>query len=700
VNWQDRNVTLIIEEDIVMKIVRLVLSILLLCITGFPTPGLRQEPKKSETKPDQADIKLKAELIQFDVVVTDRDNRPVTGLKKEDFQLFDNNKEQEITHFSYEESIARRVDEDTELPNSLPRAITNAEVKRIVAFVVDTMRMKIDGLNGTRKALLDFVDKKMAPGDLILILPTSGGSGLLQQFTSDQRLLRRAIDRLRVFSASVDTTTYLSLDRMMAGSRVRQQTVGPAISGRTFSVVDPLEQANVRATLTTLNNVIKGMGKLPGRKLAVFISEGMRLQKTDSLWAMTQTTARATRAHVVFHTVDPRGLEPLTLSASDSVGVGSAVAYETNKKLDFAESQDSLLTLALDTGGKFHRNNNDVQELFNRVIEENRGYYLVGFQPRNDKWDGKYHRVKIVVRGRPELNVSTNKGYLAATEKAPVFDDPRIARMVEAISSPLVRRDIDLRLTPFYRDDERGDPNLISLLHIDTRGLNFRQVEEKHQANFEIISFLFGANGKEVDSFSSRVSLDLRPETYRTVLDRGLVSTRVSKVKPGVYQVRVLVQEADTGLIGTANDFIEVPNLKGDRMTLSSIFLDARYDEKGQPAADVGQNETLAQRRYRAGGQFTYVFVVYNAGSDKSKQPQLEVQSSILKGGSVVFEGDPRPLQVAEGSSPPQRIVSGGVMQLGELAPGDYTFRVTVRDKLQKDGKRSKVQQMLDFSIE
>jgi VWFA-related protein len=155
---------------------------------AIPVFAVGQQDKK---KPDQGEIKLKTELVQIDVLVSDKGNKPVGGLKREDFELYDNNKPQHITNFSYEETKTSRVGDSTTEARSLPRVIGAGELKRVIAFVVDTLHIKFENVTRTRKMLSDFVDNKMQPGDLVLILPTGGGSGVLQQITSDRRLLHR-----------------------------------------------------------------------------------------------------------------------------------------------------------------------------------------------------------------------------------------------------------------------------------------------------------------------------------------------------------------------------------------------------------------------------------------------------------------------------------------------------------------------------
>src|ERR1044071_3945293 len=178
-----------------MKARRVVSTLLaaVVSVGAMLSPAWSQDQKKSE----EDAIKISAQLVQVDVLVTDKNNRPVSGLKREDFELYDNDKLQAISFCSYEESKLQRVDEDNDAPRTLPRAVTPGELKRVVAFVVDTLHISTENLYHARRLLMNFIDTKMEPGDLVLIFPTGGGSGLYQQFTADQRALRLAVNRLR-----------------------------------------------------------------------------------------------------------------------------------------------------------------------------------------------------------------------------------------------------------------------------------------------------------------------------------------------------------------------------------------------------------------------------------------------------------------------------------------------------------------------
>ena len=685
-----------------------------------------QEPKKTE----EDAIKISAQLVQVDVLVTDKNNRPVSGLKREDFELYDNDKPQSISFCSYEESKLRRVEEDTDAPRTLPRAITPDELKRVVAFVVDTLHISTENLYHTRRMLLNFIDTKMEPGDLVLIYPTGGGSGLYQQFTADQRALRLAVNRLHSAfildsdgparrGASTDQAILAELP-MLPGNEQRNvpRSRGPNSSSG-INVGDAIEDSDVRATLAAVDGTISAMGKFPGRKIGIFVSEGLRTFRTRAMSDLTKTTYRAARANVVFYSIDPSGLDPQSFTAVDGQGLkdvkepdatsptgfkeksarepGNALS---EKRSDYYESQETLARLAIETGGKFYHDNNDIKHGITDLLDENSAYYLLGFQPEGARWDGKFHKLKVAVRNRPDLTVTTRKGYMAKSEKSETRPaaNPKAAEFTEAFLSPLVRRDIDMQLTSFYHDDAKREPFLTSLIHIDLTRLNFKQADGAYKSKATITGVLMGADGRMADTFSNTLDLNYPQKEYDAIRRDGLLITRGVGVKPGVYQMRVLVRETETGSIGTASSFVEIPDLKADRLALSSIYTDTKLLQPNKTDS-VGDASSISQRRFPRQGQFAYVLIIYNAKSSGNKT-QLEISTRLLRNGQVVYAGKPKPVEVLEGSNPPSRIFTGSILQLAALPPDDYILEVTITDKLRKKDNSATARQEIDFSIE
>lgn len=726
-----------------MKTTRLLAILLVFAIgvTGFGGQAAQQDKKENQAKPADDAIRISAELVQVDLLVLDKNKRPVIGLKQEDFELFDNEKPQRIGFFSFEESKSQQSPVEQVESRTLPPAIGSGELKRVVAFVVDTLHIRVDNLAGTKKMLTDFIDKQMEPGDLILVMPTGSGSGLYSQFTADQRMLRKAVSSLR--------QAYILDDSSPArrGSSTQQAVLedlptlaenrpgipkAPPGQGGTIGA-EGLEDNDVRVTMSALNSAIQSMGRFSGRKIGVLVSEGIRTFKTHADTLLTDTILGAARANVIFYSIDPSGLDPINFAAQDGQGLktpldlstaqidppanpvgspppslptstggtptstgtstgapGSAIAA---KRADVFESQDALLRLANETGGRFYRNNNDIKAGLTSMFAENSSYYLLGFQPEAAKWDGKFHKLRVEVKGRPDLTVMSRKGYLAKTPPAKrVTTDPKTAELMEAMYSPLVRRDIDVQVSPFFKDDSKREAFLSTQIYINASKLTFKEEGGKHTNRLLMTGFLMGANGRVIDQFNNTINLSFEPKDFAEVRKEGLLITRNGPIKPGGYQYRVLVKEADTGLLGTAANYMDVPDMRTD-FAMSSIFTDAQLLQQNKAAEAAGGASSMSQRRFPRNGQFAYITIIYNA----KKQQDLEMTTRIMRNGQVVFSGKPKPVEVLEGSQLPGRIITGGIMQLASLQPDEYTLEVTIVDKGRKN---TKVQQELIFTVE
>ncbi|MDQ6786856.1 MAG: VWA domain-containing protein, partial [Acidobacteriota bacterium] len=166
-------------------------------------PAFAQTPPKT----DDEVVKITTTLVQLDATVTDKNGKPVTDLKAEDFEVYENGKKQKITNLSYVAASKTQLSDSD--PNSridtknktasLPATVNirPEQVRRTFAMVVDDLNLSFGSVYYVRQSLKKFVDEQMQPGDLVAIVRSSGGTGVLQQFTSDKQLLYAAIEKIR-----------------------------------------------------------------------------------------------------------------------------------------------------------------------------------------------------------------------------------------------------------------------------------------------------------------------------------------------------------------------------------------------------------------------------------------------------------------------------------------------------------------------
>ena len=266
-----------------------------------------QQPSTTPAADDQV-VRINTDLIQIDVTVTDKDGKVVTGLKPEDFELYENGERQKIANFSFVSRIAGGATTGT--VNNLPSSTsggnvtpTRGNVRRTIALVVDDLSLSFASVYYTRKALAKFVDEQMQPDDLVAVIRTGGGVGALQQFTSDKRVLKAAIASIRwnPFSsmdalASVGqndteiTERFTSESDAVASGNSKQYTLihpHDNIDEVQRASRDSAKNANAavkavyaQSSIGTLTYIIKGMAKLPGRKAMLLFSDGINIGET------------------------------------------------------------------------------------------------------------------------------------------------------------------------------------------------------------------------------------------------------------------------------------------------------------------------------------------------------------------------------------------------------------------------------------
>jgi VWFA-related protein len=707
-------------------------------------------------------VRITTNLVQVNAVVVDKNGKPVTDLKPEEVEIREDKHPQKITNFSYIIADARPAGAGALKPAPVaknappappaPPAITRPEqVRRTIAIVVDDLGLSFVSTYYVRRALLKFVDEQMQPGDLVAILRTGGGMGALQQFTSDKRQLHAAIDRVRwnsmgrfgigVFSAMQDST---SLTGSQSANAQAANDSADQFQADVFTV----------GTLGAISYVVKGMSELPGRKSVLLVSDGFGIADPENpsvseraRQRIYQLVDQATRASVVIYSMMASGLQTLTLAAADSTSGSSATAFRQGglvggSGIKALRMEDGPSYLAQETGGIFIHNNNDLGDGIRRVMDDQRGYYLIGFRPDDSTFDPKtgrrtFHKLSLKVLRPGKFDVRMGHGFLGFTSEAAA--PPRTARdrVLKALISPFGASGVGVQLTSLFANDAKVGSYMRSMIHINGSDLTFTdQPDGWHQSIFDVVAVTFGDNGTIVDQIARRHTVRIKGDGYQRALKDGLVYNVTVPIKtPGAYQLRVALRDQDSERVGSASQFVQVPDTSKGILELSGLTvmgitraeLDRRQKasvgarsgadaqspgtrvapESSQTAATPSDDSidesdpqaSPAVRRMRPGMVLQYGFEIYNAHLDKATNtPQLTAQLRLYRDGNLIFTGKDNPV-VTAGQADMKRLVDAGMLQLGtDMTPGEYVLQVVVTDAL-ADQKHRTTTQWMDFEI-
>jgi VWFA-related protein len=602
---------------------------------------------------------------------------------------------------------------------------------------VDDLGLSFRGNHDVRNAVQKYIDTQIEPGDLVAIIRTGGGVGALQQFTTDRRLLHLAADRL-LWS-------------------LRSHGAFAAPDGSRSDEVDQLHDTLTSVgSMGALEYIARGASQLPGRKCIIYFSEGLpsmfddrmgtgasRSTGSGRIWrAMARMLSRANAAGVVIYTVDARGLATGSAVAPAENGSGgsgsggggleagasldaravradggfldtpSARMGAADRRRPIIDSQESLRFIADQTGGLPIENTNDFNLGIRRILDDQGGYYLLGYAETEDSARSGWTQDRIKVRvKRPGLRVRARQGLFGPFDpSAPKGEsaDP----LVMAALSPFGSGGITVRLTSVFAYDAsaaKAGSYVRSLVFIDPGDLHFDvDPAGKHTAHFQVLVMAVGDNGLVLDAWRREVPLALSDQTFRHIQEHGLVVTVRSAAKePGPYQMRAAVEDLRSKRVGSAAQFLEVPQVGDGRLALSGILLkgvaapespQAGIAPKSDAPAGLADGVLLEPevRVLSPGDNAVYAFEIYDGV--KNDNPDLQMATAVIRDGKVVYQSPFAPVTANSKAGGPMRAipVAGTLALAPDMATGPYTLEVTVRETKPKKIERK---QWLDFEI-
>jgi VWFA-related protein len=655
------------------------------------------------------------ELVRIDVVVTDDENRPVFDLEPEDFVILEDGEPQALAHFEvYRRGEVLAIPGAGVAPGAADGETVDGYRRRHVVFAVDDLHISPGSLSVAKKAMQRFVDEQMGPEDRVAIVATSGAMGTYQGFTDDPWELTLAIARVapkvaRTSWPSVPNITPFQAELIDRGDPLAldlavQEILAEEPPGASVAAAELTARSRARAvrnetvllartSLRTLDDVMDGLAGLPGRKVIVLVSDGflMGLGTTDSQPYDLRLIADAgTRAGVVIYSLDTRGLigAPLAGNAAERIGPNlRAPGVWERIRLEGEDAvRDGLSSLARDTGGFLVSSTNDIGRAVSRIMEDTETYFLLAYHPTNVARDGGFRRIEVRLPGRDDLEVRTRRGYFAPShderEEDPTLTEEDAGRRVAselqaALASLYPRAAVPLSLATSFVSLGGAGPQLVVSANVDLSAVHFEQSDDdRHQAALVLAGVVYDAAGEAVSHLApQRVDLRLDPPDYEQARRVGMKYNRSLALEAGAYEVRLAVRDDRTGLLGSASEWIEIPETDGSGLTLSDVFL-----LRGTPASGADFVDVQARPRFERADDLVYQVQVLNPREDGSGQTELTIQVQILEAGRVLASTGEAPVALGQVGPVPQAYM--GRIRLEPFEPGEYALQVAVTDHL------------------
>ncbi len=678
-----------------------------------PAPPSHKEqltPKPTPTPAPDQQLTFPAgiEQVTVDVVVTDKKGVPLTDLTEKELVVSEDGKPQTIVSF---EAISVPAAPAAK-PAPKPRVSTNTapEQTRGRTFVIlfDDVHLTPQQALPAKAAVAEFLKSGVREGDRVALIASGGGAwwstrmeagrdellalvkrldGRLIPDISQDRMSDWEAMRIHTFRdgqvisrVSRRFEQYGVSQQMMqnqdAATRVGGQE-NPYVTGRAADVYFQATSRN-RITLEAVERALSALIATKGRKSLILVSEGFIYDPNLDEFKRVVEAARRSNAAIYF--LNARGLEGMPVYMTAQFGPAlpeQDVGFAFTETYEAAEGADSV---AADSGGFSVRNTNDLASGIKRIADENRTYYLVGYNPTNTARDGKFRKISVKVPGRKGIEVRARKGYYAPSDTGKTALTPKPGQdpvIQAALDSPYELGQVPLRMTAIIGNESvLGKAQVMIATEVDVRTLAF---EETDGRSVDTVEFLLVAAHRETGEYfryDQKVDLKLLPATRERFEKSWMPIMRDFELKAGGYQAKIVVRDKNSGRVGTVVHEFEVPDLSQFRVS-TPILSETRQVENGQP---TGRLQLKVGRDFAPPGPLFCSFEVFGAAKDpKSGMPRVLMGYLVRReDGSALTRVEPTEIRPTSLGSL-NRMIG---FPLENAAPGNYELVMSFRDQV------------------
>jgi len=640
----------------------------------------------------------RSEVVLVNVTARDKKGSLVRDLTADDFTVLEDGKQQKVASFDIENTDA--VPEPAAGPEQInvlgplkPRAEAKpAEAqpaqlalkdRRLLILFFDLSAMQPDEIDRSTTAALKYVDQQMAPADLVSVVSLGSAVRVEQDFTSDRALLKQALNRLNPSSGA-------GFEEGSTGT-----TEGTPDTGQPFTADDTEYNVfNTDRRLEALRTVATAVSRIEQKKSLIYFSSGMNRTGIENQSELRAAINAAVRANLAIYSMDIRGLQVLVPGGeAQSASLRGTSPYSGRATLNALNSnfttQETLVTLAGDTGGRAILDTNDFGQVFKRVQEDTSTYYMLGYHSSNPVRDGKFRRIVVQVR-RPGLKLEYRRGYYAPADFQHSTREDRELQLDQELASDLPTTDLPVYLaTGYFRLADNKFFVPVSLV-VPGSEIPFTHGGDQDKATLDVVGAVTDENKHPFASLRDTVKFNVRGSQE---VRRKNVQYNSGFVLPASkYHLKFVVRENQSGRLGSFETDLIVPELKTAPLKMSSVVLASQL----QPAAKRRSDNPLVRdgselipnvTHVFSSGQHLYLYYeVYDPARQAAVKAAEKQQEIRLLTNVAFFSGKVKayetPLVEAQQLNVPDR--KAAVFQLDvpltSLKPGFYTCQVNVID--------------------
>ena len=663
-----------------------------LLLTSLPPPLASQQPADYT-------FRVQSDLILVNVTVRDKSGNLVKDLKPENFTILEDNKPQKVVSFDIEnmDAVANQDVAQTKglsglgspvnsgKPSTAPTATDQFKDRRLIILLFDLSAMEPDEIDRAVTSAEHYVDTQMAPADLVAIV--SLGTALLvnQDFTSDHDLLKKQLQ-------SFNTGSGQGFEEGTTGT-----TEGTPDTGQPFTADDTEYNIfNTDRRLEALRSVAEKLSHVQQKKSLIYFSSGMDRTGIENQSELRAAVNAAVRSNLAIYTMDLRGLQAIVAGGeAQNASLRGTSAYSGQSMINAFNAnfttQETLVTLASDTGGRAFLDSNDFGQVFKGVQQDTSTYYLLGYRSTNPARDGRYRHITVKVN-IPGVKLDFRHGYYAPADYQHSTKEDKELQLQEALASELPVTDLPLYLSAAYF---RLDANKFFVpisLAVPGSQIPFVRSSDRDKATLDVIGMVQDPEHHPLERIRDTVKLAV--DTSSEVRKKNVQYDTGVTLPAGKFHLKFLVRENQTGRMGSFETDLNVPDFKSQPLKMSSVVLASQLEsaKKGStpnPLIRDGQKIIPSVTHVFSSAQHVRLYYeVYEPGRSNAQPlrtdpagPAIHLLTNVafFRGKTKVFESS-----LVELTELNARDRKAGVFQLdlplSSFTPGFYTGQVNVID--------------------
>ncbi|HTE91673.1 MAG TPA: VWA domain-containing protein [Terriglobales bacterium] len=634
----------------------------------------------------------RSELVLVNVTVRDKNGNPVRDLKREDFTVMEDNKAQQVVSFDLENTDAVLPTAASELnllqADQTPAATLTQTTetsplkdRRLIVLFFDLSSMQPDEIERAAKAAQNYVDRQMSPADLVSVLSLGSSLKVNQDFTSDKTALLKVIE-------SFNSGAGEGFEEGTTGT-----TEGTQDTGQSFTTDDTEYNIfNTDRRLQALRSIADKLSRVQEKKSLIYFSSGMDRTGIENQSELRAAVNAAIRANLAIYTMDIRGLQAIVAGGeAQNASLRGTSPYSGKSTLSQYDSnfstQETLVTLAGDTGGRAYLDSNDFSRVFTGVQQDSSIYYLLGYHSSNPARDGRFRRITVRVN-RSGLRLDFRRGYYAPADFQHSTQDDRERQLDQELASDMPSTDLPVYLsTAYFRTGSNRFYVPISVV-VPGSQVPFTRKSEQDRATLDVLGVVFDPEKRPLGEIRDTVKLSL--DTSELVQRKNVQYDNGFVLRSGQYHLKVVVRENQTGRLGSFETDLAIPDLKGIPVKMSSVVLASQIKPAGKrksenPMVRDGSEVIPSVTHVFSSAQHLYFYYeVYDPASGVAAQQQgsgirLLTNVAFFRGRTKAYE---TPVVQTDKLNAPDR--KAAIFQLdvplAQLKPGFYTCQVNVID--------------------